>query len=120
MSDTAGDKRVYGVIANFDEYNSPIVAALGIAPVRVTGSCAGGDLLESNGDGTAKVQSDDIVRSKTIGKVTVGNDGGNSFILSGTNESSADAGSKILLEDGDSLLTEVLNAQLTSCVMYCG
>ena len=120
VSDTAGDKRVYGVIANFDEYNSPIVAALGIAPVRVTGSCAGGDLLESNGDGTAKVQSDDIVRSKTIGKVTVGNDGGNSFILSGTNESSADAGSKILLEDGDSLLTEVLNAQLTSCVMYCG
>ena len=120
VSDTAGDKRVYGVIANFDEYNNPIVAALGIAPVRVTGSCAGGDLLESNGDGTAKVQSDDIIRSKTIGKVTVGNDGGNSFILSGTNESSADAGSKILLEDGDSLLTEVLNAQLTSCVMYCG
>ena len=120
VSDTAGDKRVYGVIANFDEYNNPIVAALGIAPVRVTGSCAGGDLLESNGDGTAKVQSDDIIRSKTIGKVTVGNNGGNSFILSGTNESSADAGSKILLEDGDSLLTEVLNAQLTSCVMYCG
>ena len=73
VSDTAGDKRVYGVIANFDEYNSPIVAALGIAPVRVTGSCAGGDLLESNGDGTAKVQSDDIVRSKTLGKVTIGN-----------------------------------------------
>ena len=33
--------------------------------------CAKGDLLESNGDGTAKVQSDDIVRSKTIGKVTI-------------------------------------------------
>ena len=31
------------------------------------------DLLESNGDGTAKVQSDDIIRSKTIGKVTIGN-----------------------------------------------
>ena len=29
-----------------------------------------GDLLVSNGDGTAKVQSDDIIRSKTIGKVT--------------------------------------------------
>ena len=32
-----------------------------------------GPLLESNGDGTAKVQSDDIIRSKTIGKVTIGN-----------------------------------------------
>ena len=41
--------------------------------MRVTGACAKGDLLESNGDGTAKVQSDDIVRSKTIGKVTIGN-----------------------------------------------
>jgi hypothetical protein len=39
----------------------------------VTGACSGGDLLESNGDGTAKVQSDDIIRSKTIGKVTIGN-----------------------------------------------
>ena len=28
-----------------------------------------GDLLSSKGDGTAKVQDDDIVRSKTIGKV---------------------------------------------------
>ena len=41
--------------------------------MRVTGACAKGDLLESNGDGTAKVQSDDIIRSKTIGKVTIGN-----------------------------------------------
>ena len=30
-------------------------------------------LLESNGDGTAKVQSDDMIKSKTIGKVTIGN-----------------------------------------------
>ena len=44
-----------------------------IGSVRVTGACEGGDLLESNGDGTAKVQSDDIVRSKTLGKVTIGN-----------------------------------------------
>ena len=27
-------------------------------------------MLESNGDGLAKVQDDDIIRSKTIGKVT--------------------------------------------------
>ena len=32
-----------------------------------------GDLLSSNGDGTAKEQDDDIIRSKTIGKVTIGN-----------------------------------------------
>ena len=30
-----------------------------------------GDLLESNGDGTAKVQKDDLSDSKTIGKVTI-------------------------------------------------
>ena len=47
---------------------------MGISSVRVTGTCNGGDLLESNGDGTAKVQSDDIIRSKTIGKVTIGSD----------------------------------------------
>ena len=46
---------------------------MGIGSVKVTGACAGGDLLESNGDGTAKVQSDDIIRSSTIGKVTIGN-----------------------------------------------
>ena len=46
---------------------------MGIGSVKVTGSCEGGDLLESNGDGTAKVQDDDIIRSKTIAKVTVGN-----------------------------------------------
>jgi hypothetical protein len=49
------------------------VASVGIGSIKVTGACSGGDLLESNGDGTAKVQSDDIIRSKTIGKVTIGN-----------------------------------------------
>ena len=29
-----------------------------------------GDYVESAGDGTAKVQSDDILRSKTIAKIT--------------------------------------------------
>ena len=74
VSDTVGDTRVYGVIGNYtEEDNKPMVTALGIGSVKVTGACAGGDLLESNGDGTAKVQSDDIIRSKTLGKVTVGN-----------------------------------------------
>ena len=49
------------------------VVSVGVGSILVTGSCARGDLLESNGDGTAKVQSDDIIRSKTIGKVTIGN-----------------------------------------------
>jgi len=75
VSDAVGDKRVYGVVQKFDAeyYNKLQVASVGVGSVRVTGACAGGDLLESNGDGTAKVQSDDIVRSKTIGKVTIGN-----------------------------------------------
>jgi hypothetical protein len=73
VSDSVGDARVYGVVDNFDENGKLFVVSVGIASVKVTGSCSGGDLLESNGDGTAKVQSDDIVRSKTIGKVTIGN-----------------------------------------------
>jgi len=74
VSDTVGDTRVYGVLVSYSEIdNKPIVASVGIGSVKVTGACSGGDLLESNGDGTAKVQSDDIVKSKTIGKVTIGN-----------------------------------------------
>ena len=73
VSDTVGDSAVYGVVTRFDENDKVFVASVGIGSVRVTGACAKGDLLESNGDGTAKVQSDDIVRSKTIGKVTIGN-----------------------------------------------
>jgi hypothetical protein len=88
VSDSEGDKRVYGVFGwwNYDdikqEDGSSIKAdtptnasihSLGSGRIRVTGSCEGGDLLESNGDGTAKVQSDDTIRSKTIGKVSVGN-----------------------------------------------
>ena len=48
----------------------------------MTGACEGGDLLESNGDGTAKVQSDDIIKSKTIGKVTIGNSDTNVKLVS--------------------------------------
>ena len=74
ISDAVGDARVYGVLYGYSETdNKPVVGSVGIAAVKVTGACNGGDLLESNGDGTAKVQSDDIIRSKTIGKVTIGN-----------------------------------------------
>ena len=64
---------MYGVVSKFNAQDKVFVASVGIGSVRVTGACARGDLLESNGDGTAKVQSDDIVRSNTLGKVTIGN-----------------------------------------------
>ena len=73
VSDTTGDSSVYGVVNNFTSEGKVNIASVGIGSVRVTGACIKGDLLESNGDGTAKVQSDDILRSKTIGKVTIGN-----------------------------------------------
>jgi len=73
VSNTVGDSAVYGVVTRFDDDGKVMVGSVGIGSVRVTGACAKGDLLESNGDGTTKVQSDDVVRSKTIGKVTIGN-----------------------------------------------
>jgi len=73
VSDAVGDSCVYGVVSSFTAESKLIVTSVGIGSVRVTGACSKGDLLESNGDGTAKVQSDDIVRSKTLGKVTIGN-----------------------------------------------
>ena len=98
VSDSVGDKRVYGTLEKWNpetiEENGQtieahaLVASTGVGSVRVTGACEGGDLLESNGDGTAKVQSDDIVRSKTIGKVTIGNSN--------------------------------TGVKLVSCVLYCG
>lgn len=73
VSTSIGDSCVYGVVSEFDGDGKLIVTSVGIGSIRVTGACSKGDLLESNGDGTAKVQSDDIIRSKTIGKVTIGN-----------------------------------------------
>ena len=75
ISDTADSKRVYGVFADWDNdddtVNDMYVTAVGTHVVRVHSSVTvqAGDLLVSNGDGTAKVQDDDIIRSKTIGKV---------------------------------------------------
>jgi hypothetical protein len=76
ISDTAGSKKVYGVFMAWDndwtETNDMYVTAVGAFICRVNAGVAvqEGDLLESNGDGTARVQSDDIIRSSTIGKVT--------------------------------------------------
>jgi hypothetical protein len=70
VSDTSESNCVYGVWLGDTENN--LVAAIGASWCRVNSSITvtKGDLLVSNGDGTAKVQSDDIIRSKTIGKVT--------------------------------------------------
>ena len=75
ISDTADSKRVYGVHAAWDNdddtVNDMYVTAVGTHVVRINKdiTVSAGDLLVSNGDGTAKVQDDDIIRSKTIGKV---------------------------------------------------
>ena len=75
ISDTVDSNSVYGVFcawdADDDNVNDMKVASLGTHVVRVNKdvTVSKGDLLVSNGDGTAKVQDDDIIRSKTIGKV---------------------------------------------------
>jgi hypothetical protein len=76
VSDTAGSKKVYGVFMAWDNdwatTNDMYITAVGAFICRVNASVTvqEGDLLESNGDGTARVQADDIIRSSTIGKVT--------------------------------------------------
>ena len=74
VSDTVDCTNVYGVFLSWDEdnlVNDMNIAALGTYVVRIhkDQTVSKGDLLSSNGDGTAKVQDDDIIRSKTIGKV---------------------------------------------------
>ena len=75
ISDTADCTNVYGVFSSWDNdddtVNDMYVNAVGTALVRIhkDQTVSKGDLLTSNGDGTAKKQDDDIIRSKTIGKV---------------------------------------------------
>ena len=76
VSDTVGDKDVAGVFWTWDdeddEYvNDFYIAMTGDMVIRVAASTtvARGDLLISAGDGTAKPQADDIVRSSTIAKI---------------------------------------------------
>ena len=80
ISNTADSKAVYGVFMAWDDQdnglngdvNDMYVAALGAFVVRIhkDQTVAIGDYLVSNGDGTAKKQADDILRSNTIAKVT--------------------------------------------------
>ena len=75
VSDTTDAKNVYGVFNSWDEdgegYNDFYVASVGSFVVRIKSgqTIAKGDLLQSNGDGTAKVQSDDNVKSSSFAKV---------------------------------------------------
>jgi len=75
VSSVEGDANVAGVFVNWDnddDWNDMNVAMTGDMVIRIAQgtTVARGDLLMSAGDGTAKPQGDDIVRSKTIAKVT--------------------------------------------------
>jgi hypothetical protein len=77
VSDVEGDANVAGVFVNWDydeahQVDEINMAMTGDMIIRIAQgvTVARGDLLMSAGDGTAKPQGDDIVRSKTIAKVT--------------------------------------------------
>jgi hypothetical protein len=77
VSDVEGDPNVAGVFQAWDDdddtYDNDFYCAMtGDFIIRIAQgtTVARGDLLMSAGDGTAKPQDDDIVRSKTIAKVT--------------------------------------------------
>jgi len=77
VSDVEGDANVAGVFVNWthddahdvDEINMAMTGDMIIRIAQGT-TVVRGDLLMSAGDGTAKPQGDDIVRSKTVAKVT--------------------------------------------------
>jgi hypothetical protein len=77
VSDVEGDANVAGVFVNWDydeahQIDEINMAMTGDMIIRIAQGVTvqRGDLLMSAGDGTAKIQGDDIVRSKTIAKVT--------------------------------------------------
>jgi len=75
ISDTVEAKNVYGVFSHWDNddliNNDFYVASVGSFVVRIKAgqTVSKGDLLQSNGDGTAKVQADDLVRASSFAKV---------------------------------------------------
>ena len=74
VSDTEGDVNVAGVFVSWDNSDDVGDYYLGMTGDMIIRIAQGttvqrGDLLMSAGDGTAKPQGDDIVRSKTIAKV---------------------------------------------------
>ena len=80
VSDTVDSKKIYGVFSGWcanddgafdNDVNDMEIAQVGTFIIRVNKDVTveAGDLLVSNGDGTAKLQEDDIIRSKTVAKV---------------------------------------------------
>jgi hypothetical protein len=75
ISDTVDAKNVYGVFMAWDNdddtVNDMYVAQTGTFVVRMNSSetVSKGDLIQSNGDGTGKVQADDLLRASTVAKV---------------------------------------------------
>ena len=55
--------------SNYTLVTSSFQEVIGFKICNQNGLVSKGDLLTSNGDGTAKKQDDDIIRTKTIGKV---------------------------------------------------
>jgi hypothetical protein len=72
VSSVEGDPNVAGVLVNIDDDGDLNVGMTGdmIVRIAVDVTVERGDLLMSAGDGTAKPQDDDIIRSKTVAKVT--------------------------------------------------
>ena len=75
VSDTADAKNVYGVFMAWDNdddtVNDMYVAQTGTFVIRIhkDETVSKGDLIQSKGDGTGKVQADDIMRASTVAKV---------------------------------------------------
>jgi len=102
INDTAASKTVFGVFVGWNNdsnndggvYNDMLVGAVGNYVIRMAAGQTpeAGDLVEADGNGCAVVQDDDIIRTKTIAKVT-------STIP------------QVTYDDGSFLVT---------CVLYCG
>lgn len=76
-SDSVGSSKVYGVYLGTDRDEEDrerghLIAAIGAGWVRIASGVTvqAGDLIESNGDGCGRVQSDDVIRASTVGKIT--------------------------------------------------
>ncbi len=81
VSESEGSSAVYGVFLcwNTDDdkpyigrWNNMSIASVGNYFIRMNGGeeVEIGDLIESAGNGCGRVQGDDIIRSKTVGKIT--------------------------------------------------
>lgn len=85
VNDTPASAAVFGVFLNWEEdpespdedgirgkWNDMQVASLGNYFIRIAANetVSIGDLIEADGTGCGRVQSDDVIRSKTVGKIT--------------------------------------------------